>query len=55
MDTRGNDWKCERGFRQEEAKCVPLSVPASAYIDYSGNGWTCVEGFRKQGGACIPN
>jgi len=55
LDARGNDWKCERGFRQQDSVCVALALPANAYVDYSGNDWTCEEGFRKQSGACLAN
>jgi hypothetical protein len=55
LDGTGHGWKCERGFRQQQASsCEPLVVPASAYIAYSGNDWACVDGFRRQGEACIP-
>jgi len=54
LDWKGNGWKCERGFRQQNSSCEPLAVPANAYIGYSGNDWSCVDGFRKQGEACIP-
>jgi hypothetical protein len=55
LDSTGNGWKCDRGFKQEDTACTALNVPANAYIDYSGNGWHCEDGFHKQGALCGAN
>jgi hypothetical protein len=55
LDSSGNDWKCERGFKQDDKTCLALKMPTNAYVDYSGNEWQCDEGFRKQGAACVAN
>jgi hypothetical protein len=49
----GREWRCERGFRKENAACIAVSVPANAFIGYSGDEWSCEPGFRKQGRACL--
>ena len=53
LDSSGNGWKCERGFKQEQSACTALTLPTNAYINYSGNNWNCTDGFRKQGETCI--
>jgi hypothetical protein len=55
LDSSGNGWRCERGFRREGSTCSALSVPANAYIDYSGDEWRCIDGFRRQGAQCVAN
>ena len=53
LNSRGNGWECERGFREAGRQCAPLNPPAHALIDDSGNAWRCDVGFRKHDEACI--
>jgi hypothetical protein len=47
-------WDCSRGFRQVEEACVPIRVPANAYLDSFGMDWDCNRGYIKddQGLGC---
>jgi hypothetical protein len=49
----GDEWKCERGYRQLEDSCVALDVPSDAHVDFSGNDWTCNIGFSRLEGECV--
>jgi hypothetical protein len=53
LNSRGNAWECERGFRQVDSRCVALNPPAHALVDDSGNAWRCDVGFRKQEQLCV--
>jgi hypothetical protein len=46
--------ECSRGFRQVEEACVPIKVPANAYLDPFGNDWDCNRGYIEddQGLGC---
>jgi hypothetical protein len=54
LDSNGNGWQCERGFRREQTVCKTLIVPANAHTGYSGNDWNCADGFRRHDGRCVP-
>ncbi len=45
--SRYGGWECQRGFRQVEEACVPVSVPVNAYLDFFGNDWDCNRGYVK--------
>src|SRR6185437_9343610 len=45
----GGGWECSRGFRQVEETCVPIKVPANAYLDFFGRDWECNRGYIKDG------
>jgi len=48
---RRDDWKCDRGFRQQGNTCL-LVHAKNAYLDGSGSDWKCDRGFRKEGVVC---
>lgn len=52
----GEDWQCERGFRQAREGCLSIVLPEHAYLaeDSSGTGWTCGRGYAVVAGTCIP-
>jgi hypothetical protein len=47
-------WDCSPGFRQVEEACVPIRVPANAYLDSFGRDWHCNRRYIKddQGLGC---
>ena len=53
LSARGDDWRCDRGFKKDNNACSPVTVPANAHLDYSGDDWTCSDGFRRRGARCI--
>lgn len=46
-------WECNRGFAQKDAACVPLEVPANAYLNSQGSGWYCNRGYRRDRQSCV--
>ena len=52
LTARGDDWRCERGYKKEQSSCVELALPENAHLDYSGNRWDCNRGYRREAGAC---
>ena len=47
-------WKCNRGFRASNNKCVQINIPEHAYLANSkyGSGWECERGYRNIEGKC---
>jgi len=45
---------CAYGYRQQGRMCVPVSVPAHAYLNSFGDYWNCGRGFRRTDDRCVP-
>ena len=52
LDSSGQRWECQRGFRRELDSCHEIDLPANAHLDYSGHGWACNRGFERDGEVC---
>ena len=47
LDSSGDRWKCDRGYRSVAEGCVALELPAHAYLDAAGERWLCDRGYRE--------
>src|SRR5262249_25841640 len=45
---------CKYGYHQRDQMCVPVDVPAHAYLNSFGDDWKCDRGFRRVNGRCDP-
>jgi len=54
LNSSGDQWECNRGFREIDGICVAIKVPRNGYLaDYSnGTGWECNRGYRAVKETC---
>jgi hypothetical protein len=50
----GTGWECNLGYREVNAGCAAIMVPANAYPTNRpyGEGWECAQGYRQINGTC---
>ena len=50
----GNGWECNKGYRDVNAGCAAVKVPANAYpTNHSyGRGWECNRGYLEADETC---
>jgi hypothetical protein len=55
LDSSGDKWECERGYRDAGGACAAIEVPANGYLADSsyGSSWKCDRGYRAVDGACM--
>jgi hypothetical protein len=53
LNAFGHDWQCERRYRREGERCVPVHVPKHAYLDFTGHDWECQRGYRREEERCV--
>ena len=53
LNVYGNDWQCQRGYRQSGNECIAVQLPPNAKLNVYGNGWQCQKGFRQSGNECV--
>jgi len=44
--------ECPRGYERLAEGCVPIGVPANAYLNTLGDSWDCNRGYQKIGERC---
>jgi hypothetical protein len=50
----GSGWRCDRGFQlSQAAACIPINIPANAFLSRSGRSRECERGFRREESTCI--
>jgi hypothetical protein len=54
LNILGNDWECNRGFRQVGNECRQIILPTNAKLSILGNDWECIRGFHIAGSECVP-
>ena len=54
MKRYGGGWECDRGYREVNAACAAVEVPANAHLADSsyGRGWECDRGYRRVNETC---
>ncbi len=51
----GDQWTCDRGFKQVNDRSEEIQVPEHAFLDYTGNNWRCERGYKREGNRCSPD
>ena len=48
-------WECNYGFmRNVGGACLPIHVPAHAFINSAADGWDCERGYTRDAARCVP-
>jgi hypothetical protein len=55
LDSYGDGWTCERGYRKDSAACAVITLPANGYANNEsyGSGWDCARGLHQVGESCV--
>ncbi len=50
----GIGWECDRGYRADEGRCMPVKIPMNAYATKSSFGrvWNCKRGYARKNDTC---
>ena len=43
----GNGWVCNRGYKRNNDRCTAIKLPLNAYLTARGDAWECHRGYKE--------